>query len=59
MEAASIGSYVQIGKNVVIGRFAIVKDCCWIQDDAVIAPNTIIPSFSVYAGNPGKIFLEQ
>ncbi|KAJ1943580.1 hypothetical protein FBU59_002868 [Linderina macrospora] len=56
VEAASIGSHVRIGKNCVIGRFAIIKDCCEIEDGTVIAPNTVIPSFSVVAnGPPAKI----
>ncbi|KAI8320512.1 dynactin subunit 5 [Martensiomyces pterosporus] len=52
IEAASVGSFVKIGKNCVIGRFAIIKDCCEIEDGAVIAPNTVVPSFSVVAGGP-------
>ncbi|KAJ3237046.1 hypothetical protein HDU81_010049 [Chytriomyces hyalinus] len=58
VEAASIGSHVQIGKNCVIGRFAIIKDCAQILDNTVIAPNCIIPSFSVYGGNPGLLVEE-
>lgn len=58
VEAASIGSFVMIGKNCVIGRFAIIKDCVNIEDGTIIAPNTVIPSFSVYAGSPGALVEE-
>ncbi|KAI8591763.1 putative dynactin Arp1 p25 subunit RO12 [Geranomyces variabilis] len=55
IEAAQIGSYVHIGKNCIIGRFAIIKDCCRILDGTVIPPNAVIPSFSVYGGNPARL----
>jgi dynactin-5 len=53
VEAASIGSFVSIGKNCVIGRFVIIKDCVRIEDNTVIAPHTVVSSFSVYGGSPG------
>ncbi|TPX30736.1 hypothetical protein SmJEL517_g05782 [Synchytrium microbalum] len=55
VEAATIGSHVMIGKNCVLGRFSWIKDCCRILDGTVIPPNTVIPSFSVYGGNPGRL----
>ncbi|KAJ3064011.1 hypothetical protein HDU98_000235 [Podochytrium sp. JEL0797] len=55
VEAAQIGSHVTIGKNCVIGRFAVIKDCAQILDNTVIAPNCMVPSFSVYGGNPGRL----
>jgi dynactin-5 len=76
VEAATIGSHVNIGKNCIIvstcnkdksivclifymqkkkGRFAIIKDCCCITDNTIIPPNTVVPSFSVYSGSPGKL----
>ncbi|KAJ3156902.1 hypothetical protein HDU86_003437 [Geranomyces michiganensis] len=55
IEAAQIGSYVHIGRNCVIGRFAIIKDCCRILDGAVVPPNAVVPSFSVYGGNPARL----
>ncbi|ORX65086.1 trimeric LpxA-like protein [Linderina pennispora] len=50
VEAASIGSHVRIGKNC---------DCCEIEDGAVIAPNTVIPPFSVVANGPPARIVAQ
>ncbi|KAJ1853445.1 hypothetical protein GGH12_005075 [Coemansia sp. RSA 1822] len=52
VEAAGIGSHVKIGANCVIGRFVFIKDCCVIEDGAVIAPNTVVPSYSHVKGGP-------
>ncbi|KAJ8676246.1 hypothetical protein QAD02_012032 [Eretmocerus hayati] len=54
VNAAMVGSYVYIGKNVVIGRRSVIKNCVFIEDGAVIPPETVVPSFSRYAGNPAK-----
>lgn len=43
IEAASIGSYVVVGANCTIGRFAVLKDC------VVLAPGTTVPPFGVVA----------
>lgn len=71
VKSASVGNHVYIGKNCIIvswwtstckadrqGQFAILKDCCRITDNTVIAPNTVVPSFSVYDGNPGRFVAE-
>ncbi|EPS43305.1 hypothetical protein H072_2726 [Dactylellina haptotyla CBS 200.50] len=54
IEAAVIGSYVHIGKNCVVGKFTIIKDCVRIEDGTIIAPNSVIPSFSSVEGHPGQ-----
>lgn len=58
IEAASIGSMVQIGKNCVIGRFTIIKDCAIILDDSIIPPGTVVPSMTVFGGSPAKLVKE-
>ncbi|KAF8467232.1 trimeric LpxA-like protein [Kalaharituber pfeilii] len=58
VEAAVVGSWVKIGKDCVIGKFAIIKDCVKIEDGTVIAPNTVIPSFSLVRGRPGAVVEE-
>jgi dynactin-5 len=35
------------------GKFTIIKDCAKIEDNSIIAPGTIIPSFAIYSGSPG------
>jgi dynactin-5 len=55
IEAALIGTHVNIGANVVVGKFAIIKDYVRILDGTVVPPNMVIPSFSVVAGRPGRV----
>ncbi|XP_031623219.1 dynactin subunit 5 [Contarinia nasturtii] len=45
VSAASIGSYVYIGKNAIIGRRCTIRDCCIIEDGAVVPPETTVASF--------------
>ena len=58
VRAASIGSHVHIGNNVVIGEFSIIKDYVRVLDDAVVAPNMVIPSFTIVAGQPARVIGE-
>ena len=58
VRAATIGSHVHIGNNVVIGEFAIIKDYVKVLDDAVVAPNMVIPSFTIVAGQPARVIGE-
>ncbi|XP_028401475.1 dynactin subunit 5-like [Dendronephthya gigantea] len=53
VNAAQVGSYVHIGKNCVIGRRSILKDCCAIADNTVLPPETVVPPFTLYGGSPG------
>jgi dynactin-5 len=48
INAASIGSYVHIGKNSVIGRRCMIMDCSYILPNSVIPPETVIPSYSEF-----------
>lgn len=59
VQAASVGSHVHIGKNCTIGEFAIIKDFVKILDGSVVAPNTVIPSFSIVAGQPARVVGEM
>ncbi|XP_040568725.1 dynactin subunit 5 isoform X2 [Lepeophtheirus salmonis] len=54
INSAFINSYVYIGKNVVIGRRSILKSCCMIEDNTILPPETVVPSFTRYSGSPGK-----
>ena len=61
---------VEIGKNCVIvsrllpimisclqpvqGKFTVIKDCAKIEDNTIIAPNTVVPSMSIFSGSVGQ-----
>ena len=53
--AASIGSYVHIEANVSIGQRVMIGDACRILASSVVADDTVIPSFSIVAGSPGRL----
>lgn len=55
VEAAIVGNKVHIGKDCVIGKFALIKDCVRILDGTIVPPGMVIPSFSVVAGRPGRV----
>lgn len=55
VQAATVGSHVHIGRDVVIGEFCIIKDYVRILDGTILAPQTVIPSFSIVAGQPGRV----
>eukprot|EP00566_Odontella_aurita_P026221 CAMPEP_0113567090 /NCGR_PEP_ID=MMETSP0015_2-20120614/23084_1 /TAXON_ID=2838 /ORGANISM="Odontella" /LENGTH=182 /DNA_ID=CAMNT_0000469449 /DNA_START=48 /DNA_END=596 /DNA_ORIENTATION=+ /assembly_acc=CAM_ASM_000160 len=58
VEAAAVGSSVIVGEDCTLGSRCIVKDCCRIENGTVVAPDTVIPPFSVVAGRPGKVIGE-
>ena len=43
-----------IGKNVIIGRRCVLKDCCYIEDNSVVPPETVVPTFTRFSGSPAK-----
>lgn len=58
VQAASVGSHIYIGNDAVVGEFAIIKDYVRILDGSVVPPNMVIPSFSIVAGQPGRVIGE-
>ncbi|RKF62037.1 Dynactin subunit 5 [Erysiphe neolycopersici] len=58
VEAALIGSHVNIGTRCTIGKFAIIKDYVRILDGSVVPPNMVVPSFSIVAGRPAVVIGE-
>lgn len=35
-------------------RAAVLRDCCRIEDNTVVPPETTVPSFTTYKGNPAQ-----
>jgi len=54
IRAMKIGYCCFIGEGSVINNRCAIKDCAMILDDTVLAPGTVVPSYTVFAGNPGK-----
>lgn len=54
VQAASVGSHVHIGRDCVIDKRCIIKDCVRILDGTVLAPGTVVPPYCVYGGVPGR-----
>ena len=38
---------------MTIGRRCVLKDCCVIEDNSVLSPETVVPTFARYSGSPG------
>ncbi|WWC70073.1 uncharacterized protein I206_104019 [Kwoniella pini CBS 10737] len=55
IEAGQIGLGVEIGKNCIIGKFVIIKDLAIILPNTVLTEGTVVPSMSIWGGNPGKL----
>lgn len=53
IQAASIGSYVHIGKRCKIGERCIISSCSRILDDTILPEGTVVPPHAVFSGNPG------
>lgn len=52
VESASIGSYVYIGANAILGKRTVLASCVYIVEDSVLPNGTVCAPFTVYAGNP-------
>ena len=35
----------------------ILKDCCRVEDNVVLAPDTVVPLFTVFSGSPGAVVI--
>ena len=58
VEAASVGAMVQIGSDCKISPRCILRDCCCLDDGTVLAADTVVPPFSLFAGAPGVLVAE-
>ncbi|OAF66881.1 Dynactin subunit 5 [Intoshia linei] len=50
VEASSIGSFVYIGKNSVIGNKCILKECSAVADNVHLPAGTVLPPYTCYTG---------
>ncbi|CAD6572151.1 MAG: hypothetical protein TREMPRED_000463 [Tremellales sp. Tagirdzhanova-0007] len=55
VEAAQIGHGVDIGKESIIGKFVIIKDLAVVLPHTVLPEGTVVPSMSIWGGNPGQL----
>ncbi|KAL6892385.1 trimeric LpxA-like protein [Trichoderma longibrachiatum] len=55
VQAASIGNHVYIGSGCVVNEFAIIKDYVKVLDGTIVPANMVVPSFSIVAGQPGRV----
>lgn len=40
-------------KLVFQGRRCVLKDCSMVEDDTILPPETVVPSFTKFGGSPG------
>jgi hypothetical protein len=50
-----IASFVHIGHNAVVGQRVVLNECCYIDDDAVLQDDIVVPLFAHMKGNPGIV----
>ncbi|KAL4785630.1 trimeric LpxA-like protein [Aspergillus varians] len=55
IEAARVEDHVTIGKDVVVGSMAILKERCQVLDGAVVPGGMVVPSQCVVGGQPARI----
>ncbi|CAJ0954971.1 unnamed protein product, partial [Mesorhabditis belari] len=53
--AGQISSYCHIGDGAILGQSCVLKECCEVQAEAVIAPDSVFPPFSLIGGNPARV----
>jgi dynactin-5 len=58
VEAVAVGSHVFIGRNCTVGRFSIIKECVYVEDNTVIPDYQVIPPFSRVRGSPAQVVEE-
>jgi dynactin-5 len=52
IQAAFIGSCVQVCKGAIVSNLAIVHNCCYLAPGCVVPPGAVVPPFSIMEGNP-------
>jgi dynactin-5 len=52
VRSSSIGSSVIVGSNCVLGERSILKDCCEILPNSIVANDQVIPPFTRWGGDP-------
>ena len=40
--------------SLLQGRRCVLKDCCMIEDGAIVPPETVVPTFTRYGGSPAS-----
>jgi dynactin-5 len=51
--ASKIGNCVYIGKNCIISHRCSLKDYSRVEDNTILVPDTEVPSFTMFSGQPG------
>eukprot|EP00485_Elphidium_margaritaceum_P008374 CAMPEP_0202690830 /NCGR_PEP_ID=MMETSP1385-20130828/5720_1 /ASSEMBLY_ACC=CAM_ASM_000861 /TAXON_ID=933848 /ORGANISM="Elphidium margaritaceum" /LENGTH=278 /DNA_ID=CAMNT_0049346143 /DNA_START=23 /DNA_END=859 /DNA_ORIENTATION=+ len=54
IRAWQIGCCCWIGEGSVINNKCVVEDCGMVLENTVLAPATVVPPYTVFAGNPGR-----
>eukprot|EP01065_Artemidia_motanka_P028087 TRINITY_DN33312_c0_g1_i1.p1 TRINITY_DN33312_c0_g1~~TRINITY_DN33312_c0_g1_i1.p1 ORF type:complete len:244 (+),score=48.87 TRINITY_DN33312_c0_g1_i1:81-734(+) len=54
VQASGIGSYVVIGSDCIISPRVVVKNCVWVQPGSVVLPDQVLPTMTVWAGDPAE-----
>ena len=57
IRAWQIGCCCWIGEGSVINNKCVVEDCGMVLENTVLAPGTVVPPYTVFAGNPGMYII--